>query len=96
MVGSEHRSDILGIELLGAAREADEVREEDSDDLALLPRRSGNLVEGRRARRAEAEALGALLSAVWADHDACKRTVRAMEPRRPTSHPTICRPPRRL
>ena len=36
VVGGEHRPHVLRIELLGAACEADEVGEEDRDDLALL------------------------------------------------------------
>ncbi len=62
----EHRSDVLWIELLGATREADQVREEDGDDLALLARGSSGLIERRGAGRTEPEALGALETAVRA------------------------------
>ena len=44
MVRTEQRLDVLGVELLCALREADEVAEDDRDDLALsawLPRRHG-------------------------------------------------------
>ena len=66
VVRSEHRADVLGVELLRAAREADQVGEEDGDDLALLARRAASPLKGRRAGRAEAEALRALLAAVRA------------------------------
>ena len=36
VVGREHPADVLGVELLGAAGEADEVGEQHGDDLALL------------------------------------------------------------
>ena len=38
VVGGEQAADVLGIELLGEGREADEVGEEDRHDLALLAR----------------------------------------------------------
>jgi hypothetical protein len=58
VVGGEHPAHVLGVELLGAAREADEVGEERGDDLALFEdrrlRRAG--LEGRAAGGAEGEA----------------------------------------
>ena len=65
VVGRQRRAHVLGVEPLGAAREADEVGEEDGDDLPLLPRGLGG--ERRPAAAAEAEALGILLSALGAD-----------------------------
>ena len=38
VVRAEQPDDVLGIHLLGACREADQVGEEDGYDLALLPR----------------------------------------------------------
>jgi len=38
VVGAEQRLDVFGVELLGTAREADEVAEDDRDDLALAAR----------------------------------------------------------
>ncbi len=49
--GPEDRLDVLGIERLGAGREADEVGEEDGDDLAL-PANGGSCTEFR-SRKAE-------------------------------------------
>ena len=49
VVGPEQRADVLGIELLGAGREADEVGEEDGHDLALLARSPCARFEGGAA-----------------------------------------------
>ena len=49
VVGTEDRLDVLRIELLGACREADEVGEEDGDDLPFAPRRSHEPSLGRLA-----------------------------------------------
>ena len=38
VVGAEERLDVLGVELLGARGEADEVAEDDGNDLALSAR----------------------------------------------------------
>ena len=65
VVRRKRRADVLGVEPLGAAGEADEVGEENGDDLPLLPRG----LRGQRgpAAAAEAEALWILLSALGAD-----------------------------
>ena len=51
---------------LGFGREADEITEEDGDDLPLLGLRNGRVERGRTAT-AEPEAVGVLLTAVRAD-----------------------------
>jgi hypothetical protein len=69
-VGREHAADVLGVELLGAAGEPDEVGEEHGDDLALL---AACVVLGRErgsAVVAEARALGVLLAANRANRHA--------------------------
>ena len=63
MVGPEQRAHLLGIHALGARGEADEVGEEDGDDLALLEPRLLVDREWRRAGVAEARAVGILLAA---------------------------------
>ncbi len=63
MVGREQRAHVLGIELLGLRREADEVGEEDGDDLALLPRGRGRAPERRAALVAEPRARTVLAGA---------------------------------
>ena len=57
VIGREHAADVLRIEVLGAAGEADEVGEEDADDLALLEDRRLDLAgrHDRAALRAEGE-----------------------------------------
>jgi hypothetical protein len=60
----EHCAHVLGVELLGARGEADEVREEDRDDFALLADRLGGDLEARAAVRAEARAVRVLVAAV--------------------------------
>ena len=74
VVGREHRADVLGIELLGARREADEVGEEDGDDLALLARGRGRPLERRATGVAEAGAGRVLPAAPGTDDHA--RSVR--------------------
>ena len=68
VVRAERRADVLRIGPIGARREPDEIDEEDGDDLALLLRGRG--AERRRAGAAEAEAVGILLAAPWADEHA--------------------------
>ena len=63
VVRRQQRAHVLGVEPLGARREADEVGEEDGDDLALLPRRLGGLESGA-AGEAEPRAFRVLLAAV--------------------------------
>ncbi len=71
VVAGEDRSDVLGVELFRLRREADEIGEEDADDLPLFPRPRGFGSQGRRAGVAEPGALGILLTAVrTGDHDA--------------------------
>ncbi len=63
VVRAEQRAHLLGVHLLSARGEADEVGEEDGDDLAFLEPR---LLLGRKrrgARVAEARAVGVLLAA---------------------------------
>ena len=66
VVGPQQRAHLLGIHLLGARREADEVGEEDGDDLALLEPRLLLGRERRGAGVAEARAVGVLLAAAGA------------------------------
>ncbi len=61
VVRRQDRADVLGIELLGACGEPDEIDEDDRDDTPLLSRAAG-LGQGRAARVAEARALGVLLA----------------------------------
>ena len=73
VVGAERGAHVLGVRLVGAGREADEVDEEHGDDLALLAGR--RRLERRAAGEAEARALRVLLAAVRADdHRASVRT----------------------
>ena len=66
VVRLEYETHVLGIHLLGARREADEVAEEAGHDLALLSR--GRLrAEGCRALRAEPGVLGVLAAAAGTD-----------------------------
>lgn len=62
MIGAKPRSNVLRADAIGGGREADEIDEEDRDDLALLLRRRAG-GEQRPAREAEARALGILLAA---------------------------------
>ena len=66
-VRREHGAHVLGVEPLGPSGEADEIGEENRDDLALFT--SGRLLgcEGRGAPVAEAGAFGVLLAAKGAD-----------------------------
>ena len=63
VVRREHRAHVLRVEPFGARRRADEVGEEDRDDLPLLARRRRLGRERGAAHPAEAEALRVLLSA---------------------------------
>jgi hypothetical protein len=63
VVGGEERLHVLGIELLRAGREADEVREQDGDDLALLQAGLFPLGKRRSAGAAEAESGRVVLAA---------------------------------
>jgi hypothetical protein len=74
IVGRQHRSDVLGIQLLGASREPDEVGEEDGDDLALLPRLGGGRQLGA-AGQAEPSDLGVLLPTLRTNRHANKPMV---------------------
>jgi hypothetical protein len=58
VVDAEQRADVLGVALLGACRRADEVGEDDADDLPLLAPR------GRADRSERGAALGAELRRV--------------------------------
>ena len=69
VIRAEDGAHLLGIELLRLRSEADEVAEEDGDDLALLARRERLGAESRPAHPAQAEALRVLLAAARAgDH----------------------------
>ena len=69
VVRAEQRAHLLGIHLLGARGEADEVGEEHRHDLALLEPRLLGRLERRAARVAEAGSLRVLLAAARArDH----------------------------
>ena len=69
VVRAEQRAHLLGIHLLGARREADEIGEEHGHDLALLEPRLLGRRERRAARVAEAGAFRVLLAAARArDH----------------------------
>ena len=68
VIRREHRAYVLRIELLGAAGEADEVGEEDGDDLALLARGGPLGLERGTARHAEARAVRVLVAAGRAIH----------------------------
>ena len=75
VVRLEHGAHVLGVELLGPRREADEVGEEDGDDLALLPRGLDRLLQTRAAARAEARAVRVLVAAArTADHQWSRST----------------------
>src|SRR5437899_1896256 len=74
VVRVEHAAHGLWIELLRLRREADQVGEEDRDDLALLAARSGG-GERRSTRKAEAGLLGIRLTA-------CRAGLQAAESRR--------------
>ena len=66
VVGTERRSDVLGIGAVGTIREADEVDEEDRYDLPLLAD-GGGFRQTRAARETEARSLRVLLAARRAD-----------------------------
>ena len=71
----EHRADILGVHLLGSAREADEVGEENGHDLALLACRDGCLDRERSpAVRAELRVSRVLVAALGAGLHHCNRS----------------------
>ena len=74
VVRGEHRAHVLRVELLGAAGEADEVGEEDRDDLALLTPAGLLRGERRAARHAEARTVRVFRAARGAIH-ALQRTL---------------------
>src|SRR5262249_10880477 len=64
VIGTEARAHVLGVTSVGRRREADQVAEEDADDLPFLERgRSGSFGERRRAKAAELEAVRVLVAA---------------------------------
>jgi hypothetical protein len=70
VVGGEHTSDVLDVQALGPAGEADQVAEQHADPLALLPAGGGRGGQRRRAGQAEPGPLGVVLAAATADrHD---------------------------
>ncbi len=62
VVGAQQGADVLGVGLVGAGGEADQVAEQHGDDLALQPGRPGRGQRGA-AGPAEAEAVGVVLPA---------------------------------
>jgi hypothetical protein len=68
VVRRQERAHVLGVELLGARREADDVDEEDADDAALLTVRLGR--KSRPAPEAEARDVRILLTTRSADRHA--------------------------
>ena len=78
VVGREQRPHVLGVELLGARGEADEVGEEDGDDLALLAAGESSRRERRRTGHAEPRARRILGGAVGTKHaPSVKRRLRS-------------------
>ena len=67
VVRGEQAADVLGIELLGAGGEADEIGEEHRHDLALLAHRRRRSLERRAAGVAEPGGVRILGRAAWAD-----------------------------
>ena len=67
VVRGEQAADVLGIELLGAGGEADEIGEEHRHDLALLAHRRRRSLERRAAGVAEPGGVRILGGAAWAD-----------------------------
>ena len=63
-VGRQDRADVLRVEPLGARREADEIREEDGDDLALLEQALRLVGERFSAGKAELRNRRVLLAAL--------------------------------
>jgi hypothetical protein len=53
VVGTQQRLDVLGVEMLGARGEPDEVDEDDADETALFSPRDGALRHRLAAREAE-------------------------------------------
>ncbi len=70
VVRGEQAADVLGIELLGAGGEADEIGEEHRHDLALLARGRGRSLQRRAARVAEPRGVRVLGRAARADDHA--------------------------
>ncbi len=81
VVRSEQSADVLGVELLGAGGEADEIGEEHRHDLALLAHRRRRSLERRAAGVTEPGGVGILGRAAWADDHLL--SVRLL----PSSHP---------
>ena len=63
-VGRQDRPDVLRVEALGAGREADEIREEDGDDLPLLEQALRLVGQRFRAGKAELRNRRVLLAAL--------------------------------
>ncbi len=85
VVRREQASDVFGVELFGTPREADEVGEEDADDLALLEDRRHRLawLEFGAAGGTEREVERDNLSAGGASPAECEATTAAKERPRP-------------
>ena len=66
-VGRQDRADVLRVEALGAGREADEIREEDGDDLPLLEQAVRLVGQRFRAGKAELRNRRVLLAALRAN-----------------------------
>src|SRR5437667_8003305 len=67
VIGADAGLHVLRVLLLGGGGKADQVAEEDRDDLALLERGCRPLGERSRAVAAEREPVGVLLAATRAD-----------------------------
>jgi hypothetical protein len=74
VIRGDHRLHVLGIEPLGAGGRADQVGEDDGDELPLLGRnrRSRSGRDRRAAREAETRLVGVLLPAARADRHAAR------------------------
>ena len=74
VVGGQQPADVLNIQALGSTGEADQVAEQHTDPLALLPPRAGGGDQGRAADPAESEPGRVVLTATGADrHDSILR-----------------------
>ena len=84
VVVREHRPHVLGVQPLRLRCRADQIAEEHTDDLPLLPLRRRLAPDRSRARPAKAEPLRVLLSAARAgEHGSSLRTARdTMRPSR--------------
>ena len=66
VVRRQHGADILGVHLLGAGREPDEIGEQDRDDLSLFLGLCPSCRERRTACQAEPGSVGVFLAAALA------------------------------